>query len=126
MLRRSNAKFRHECLSTKFQIKIEKNNIQTFTQHISSMTNNMISASKINEFISTVDATLDFFGVPIPAHATIIELQDKSGVVLYSPLAIDSAEFEQLVGSKKVLAIVAPNSFHHLFAHQGLINCIVY
>eukprot|EP00294_Goniomonas_avonlea_P007046 CAMPEP_0114551978 /NCGR_PEP_ID=MMETSP0114-20121206/6883_1 /TAXON_ID=31324 /ORGANISM="Goniomonas sp, Strain m" /LENGTH=248 /DNA_ID=CAMNT_0001736831 /DNA_START=123 /DNA_END=869 /DNA_ORIENTATION=+ len=58
--------------------------------------------------------------MPVPVRTTLIRLDDDSGYVLFSPLCIDSDIIDTLIGEKNILAIVAPNAYHHLWAHKAM------
>ncbi len=62
----------------------------------------------------TVDAPLRFFGVELGARMTVVRLSG-GGLLLHSPVAYDAQLAAEVRALGPVVALVAPNRFHHLF-----------
>ena len=58
-------------------------------------------------------------GLVLPTNMTVLRLP-AGGVLVHAPVRLDATLSEQLDALGGVRAVVAPNSFHHLFAAQYL------
>jgi len=57
------------------------------------------------------------FGLLLPCTMTVIRLADAR-LAVHSPVALDDETYRQIVALGEVTAVIAPNSFHYLFASE--------
>jgi hypothetical protein len=70
------------------------------------------------EGVWTVERRLRLpLGLLLPCNMTVIRLPDAK-LVVHSPVRLDQTTRQQLVAIGSVAAVIAPNSFHHLFASE--------
>jgi hypothetical protein len=69
---------------------------------------------KLDERLWILDAPAEARGLALGARATIIGLSD-GGVAVISPVALDAETKNEVEALGPVRALIAPNSFHHLF-----------
>jgi hypothetical protein len=67
--------------------------------------------------LSVAEQPLRFYGVPVGARMTVVQL-GGGGVLLYSPIAATPGLQEAVSALGEVRFILAPNRFHHLFAAE--------
>lgn len=72
---------------------------------------------KLGDEIWTVTQPLKLAGADFGTRMTVMRLGDE--LLLHSPVRIDDALAEALDGLGRVRWIVAPNTFHHLFAGRA-------
>ena len=79
----------------------------------------MVTASPLRtltEGVHVVERGQRFFGAEIGTRMTVLE--SPTGLLLHSPVALDTELREAVESAGPVAWIVAPNRFHHLFAGE--------
>lgn len=69
----------------------------------------------VTDDVWEISTPLRFLSVAVGTRMTVVRFP-SGGLLLHSPISIDSGLQEQLAGLGQVKHIVVPNLFHHLFA----------